>query len=157
MKNIILIFIVTFSVTCAAQTAEYNHLYDTSRDSTYYATYNKLKQLYIVNMYTDAYQQNRAKAREYRNKLRSSGEFDPKTLGKDHGGLNWLKDNWQKTEFKSYEEAVKEFDDLLAATLVPTKESEAYNEVYLEAIIKYGPEIFTDMFFELMKEYPDKI
>jgi len=31
-----------------------------------------------------------------------------------------------------------------------------FNNFNAQAIIKYGPEIFTDVYFEIMAEYPDK-
>jgi len=149
------IIIITCSLPAVGQTVSAPKP-DIVRDSTYYTTYNTLKQLYIEETNTAEYQKYSALLRIYKKKLRSTNKFKTSLLVKDQGGLNWLKNNWDQTEFTSYEEAVDEYDKVLKALADVDKHHPEFNNFNAQAIIKYGPEIFTDVYFEIMAEYPDK-
>ena len=150
------LIILTFSYQTKAQSKVSAPKFETSRDSSYYATYNKLKQLFIEQMNTPEYQNYRIRLLAYKKKLRSTKEFKVSFLLKDQGGLNWLKDNWERTEFTSYEEAVSEFNKLVESASAVDKKHPKFNNYNTQAILKYGPEIYTDVFLEIMAEYPDK-
>jgi hypothetical protein len=160
MRSIYLIFASLLLSHFSASSQVYKDtlcLFDTSRDSTYYSTYNKLKELYIKQMLSPDYQTARQMTIVYRRKLRSKGNFDTSLIAKDPGGLKWLETNWQKTEFTSYDEAKDEFDAIVKLMGSKSKENQEFNDYHYTAVLKYGPQIFIDMYMEVRLEYPDKI
>lgn len=82
----------------------------------------------------------------------------PADLGKDKGALNWLKNNWQKTKFSSYEQAENEYEDIIQAHLKADSEPEgkAFNDFYIDCVLQYGPQIYVDMYMDVKATYPDK-
>jgi len=134
--------------------------FSTERDSAYFNTFNTLKDLFVKQILSARYQQTRQLIQSYKSKLRSSGYFKAADLAKDPGGLKWLKENWAKTGFARYEEAVKEYNNLLATSNADNKENKEHIEFdsfNFTAMLKYGPQIFVDVVKEVMIEYPDKI
>lgn len=130
--------------------------FNTVKDSTYFATYNKLKSLYLEMMYSPCYLEGKFKTSEYSRKLRVSPDFKSSIIAKDEGALNWLKENWQFTGFTSYEEALKEYNNLKQVHMKCQFENPEYTNYQLKAIMKYGPTIYSDMILEIITEYPDK-
>jgi hypothetical protein len=154
----ILLTLICSFYYCPAQAKPSPHVqFDTSRDSAYYNTYNRLKELFVKKILSSDYQAAQQMLIVYRDKLRSKGNFDTSLIAKYPGGLNWLKTNWQKTDFASYEEAKEMLEAATKLMSKPTDENLEYNTFNFLAISKYGPQIFLDMYLEVKLEYPDKI
>lgn len=83
----------------------------------------------------------------------------PADLGKDKGGLNWLKNNWRKTKFSIYEQAEKEYNNVIEAHINADSEPEgkAFNDFYLECMLQYGAQMYIDMYMDVKSTYPDKL
>ncbi len=149
--------IAAFSIGSFAQSDVEPQPYDSAdQDSIYFADYKKLKDLYVVYMLSPTFQKSREQLRDYRSKLKSGKQFDIKLLSKDPGGLNWLRDNWHKTGFTSYDEALQQYKTIADLLDAPSSEKQAFDDYHFETSLKYGPEMFLDMYREVMIEYSDK-
>lgn len=163
MKSFILtVFLLSASV-CLAQgkTNEVvipKGMFDESRDSTYYRTYQKLKELYVAKMFTPQHKDTKKLNDAFRDKLRSDDGVFPSGIGAKYpNALEWLKDgNLEKTQFKSFEEAQADYDRIIAVARLEDAAIPEYSEYSAAAILKYGPQIFIDLVFEVMMEYPDQ-
>jgi len=147
---VIIIFLI---ITCKA-IGQPREIYP-EKDSAYYPTYNKVKELYIKQLHTKSYQKCRLLTNEYKKKWRSLYDGTGAELAKDIGGLKWLKKNWQKTRFKSYDEAVKEFEGVLASTTACQIDNAEFTKAYFYAVRRYGAYIYLDLEEEMENEYPD--
>lgn len=133
-------------------------MFDESRDSTYYKTYQKLKELYVAKIFTPQHKETKKLNDAFRDKLRSDNGVFPSGIGNKYpGALEWLKDgNLEKTQFKSFEEAQEDYDRIIAVARLEDAAVPEYSQYSAAAIIKYGPQIFIDIVFEVMMEYPDQ-
>jgi len=157
---VITFFVLSVFLPCGINAQATAPVFTTERDSAYTTTFNTLKELFIKQMLTERYQQTRLLVLSYKSKLKSSGHFKAASLANDPGGLKWLKENWTKTGFTSYEEAVREYRGLEASFAANNRESKEHMEFdsfNFDAMLKYGPHIYVDMYKEVMLEYPDKI
>lgn len=130
--------------------------WEQKKDSAYEATYQKLKQLHIEKIHSPEHLKTNQLLSAYKKKWRSKYTGSPEDFAKDYSGLKWLKDNWQITEFKSYEEAEAEFAVIFQAVTDEQNAHQEYMKYYTETVLKYGPYIYTDMYMEVIFEYPDK-
>ena len=92
--------------------------------------------------------------RTYRDKWRWIYDGTPQELGKDEGGLCWLENNWQRTQFKSYQEAVDGYKKVLEAYAESDRQNQVGTDYFVEVTLIYGPQLFIDLQMELMIEYP---
>jgi hypothetical protein len=151
------LLIFTFSQNVTGQTTPPPAVpFNTVRDSTYIAAAAKLKSLFVAHIHSSCNQEARAKSLEYKRKLRLNNVFDTGTLAKDPGGLNWLKDNWQKTGFTSYEQAQNEYSEVMKAQRECLDQNSEYKEYLMTSLQEYGGTIVTEMVMEVVAEYPDK-
>lgn len=147
-----LIFVFHFGIS---QNPEYNNVVLESKDSTFYASYAKVKQLYIERIHTPAYQTYITHANEYKKKWRSVYNGTGSELAKDKGGLKWIKANLNKTQFTTYDQAVEEFSKLNTLALKEGFANKKFADAYFEALYKYGYYIYHDLEQEMQMEYPE--
>lgn len=158
MKKIILILhLLSVSIVLSQKLdAEGKVIFNTNRDSTYYSVYNEIKELYIARISTPEHQILREMRMAFRNKMKSAEGIFPQEVGSKIGILEWLKINWKKTGFKSYEQAEEEWNLL---TTQDNKIDTIYPELrekLIAATLEYGPTVLIDLVQELAIEYPDK-
>jgi hypothetical protein len=157
--KIIIICISLYTISIKGQTTEktnHNISSEQYKDSTYYATYNELKELFIKKIHSPSYQIYSETIINYRRKWRSVYDGTGEELAKDPGALKWLKNNWQRTEFKSYEEAQKEYQRIWPLHLAAEKANKEFERARKRAVLRYGFEFYHNLYLEMMEEYPDK-
>lgn len=126
------------------------------KDSSYNAAFEKLKKLLIAKIHTQGYQENKKLITAFREKLRENSGLYPSGIGLQPSVLAWVKINLEKTKFKSYEEAVADYDEILKASQAEDVKNPDYLNYSVTAVLKYGPQILVDVVLEVMTEYPDK-
>ena len=160
LKKILIFTFIILNSSLIAQTEtppNENNIYsEYVNDSAYQATYSKLKELYIRKINSPTYLKSRSLIKSYSKKWKGAYTGPAEVFVKDPGMLSWLKDNWQKTEFTSYEEAEKEYRKVYASLLEDTIANPEFESLMIKAIMKYGPWIYTKVFEEIYHDYPDK-
>lgn len=159
MKVFQLIIFLAISTLCTAQ----NDPVESSvisklpiNDSLYNASFEKLKKLLIAKIHTQGYQENKKLITAFREKLRENSGLFPSGIGQQPSVLAWVKINLEKTKFKSYEEAVTDYDAILKASQAEDVKNPDYLNYSVTAVLNYGPQILVDVVLEVMMEYPDK-
>lgn len=164
MAKYFIMVLLLLTLTCYAQAKTDENevvipkgMFDESRDSTYYKTYQKLKELYVAKLFTTQHKETKKLNDAFKDKMRSDDGVFPSGVGSKHPSvLEWLKDgNLEKTQFKSLEEAQADYDKIVAVARLEDAAVPGYSEYSAAAIIKYGPQIFIDLLFEVMMEYHD--
>lgn len=158
MKSILITFImcVAFSSNAQKIDAEGKVVWNTERDSTYYTTYDKLKELFVQKIHSPSYKVVHDMTIAFKEKIRQDDGRMPEGLGQTSNILFWVKNNLPVTKFKSFNEAEEEWNAILKQYENVDLENPDYTRFSTTAIMKYGPLIFTDIVEEVMLEYPDK-
>lgn len=158
-SKLLLLISLFLSVNTIAQEIDEKRLYFVERDSAYYAKYEKLKELYIKKIHSPTYRKYKSLINSYKSKWRfayeGSGDKLGAELAKNPGGLNWIKNNLEKTKFESYEAAVEEFDLVMAAAKDDNTANKEFSEYSLEVMMNSGPGMYIDLVEEMMMLYPD--
>ncbi|MES2484433.1 MAG: hypothetical protein V4581_00570, partial [Bacteroidota bacterium] len=121
---------------------------DPKQDPEYVAASLKLKGLLSKQMASQSYLKYRSLTAEFNERA----NFDPKN-NKAATGMNamqWVRKNLNKTMFISINQAEMEWDAIGLIYLAEKKENAEYHIFQNDAILKYGPEIYTDAMTEVM-------
>lgn len=123
-------------------------------DTPYAERYKKLKELYIASLHSES--------AIYASKLKADfflkvnfTEEDNTVMGIKENMFGWIRDNLHKTGFESYEEAVRDFEEIEAATEKELEENPEFLNYFLESTRFEGPHIFTDIDQELRMMHPE--
>ncbi len=146
MKKLLLFILVLLCKSVAGQTSS---LQTDSITNEYTIRYNKLKELYIKKIDSESY--------KTANSLLSS--FVKKTHMRkltDMPMLVWIKLNLYITEFKSFEEAQKEWDAVEAAQEIEFEENTEYYDYVFESMMKTSVDIHINSEQEVRMEHPEK-
>lgn len=98
-------------------------------------TYEELKELYIKMENSESHKLSNKLMKAFMEKMNYK-EKDISVIQSPNGMLEWIKANIEKTGFASYEDAVKEYEEMMAATMKSTTE----NMDFYMALGKADPE-----------------
>jgi len=121
---------------------------DPKEEPEYVAASLKLKGLLYKRLSSKSYIKWHSLITEFNEKA----NFDPKRNKAETGmdAMQWVRKNLNKTMFISIGHAEMEWDAIGLIYLAEKKENTEYHTFQDDAIIKYGPEIYTDALTEVM-------
>jgi len=129
-----------------------------SNDPDYTEMKNKLIALHLQELDSESYKRSAVLSRSFHDKLNYTGEVtDVMKLFREKKVVDWVKENFAVTEFESVEEAQKEYDAMMQATMATITENEAYHNYMMQAVLKYGADILTEATMYVFREHPEKM
>ncbi|NDI98778.1 hypothetical protein GWA97_06790 [Flavobacterium sp. LaA7.5] len=146
--------IITFLVTLLVCIITQNSFsQETVKDSAYVADYEQLKALYIKMLDTDSYQESSKLMKSFFQKMNKK---DKTVLIHPDDYINWVKDNIEQTDFKSFTEAEFEWDIIKLLQKKSIEENQGYYDFLMKAISKHGATISSDVLMSVRRENPEK-
>lgn len=128
-------------------------------NSEYITRYTKLKAMYVDLQNTESTKEYIALQKSFKEKAHYEEE-QRETILQGKKGVNalfeWVRNNVEKTDFKSCEEAETEISKILAVNMKIISENKELYSYYLETY-KFCETLVVDLFFELKKEYGDDL
>jgi hypothetical protein len=112
------------------------------KDTAYANTYNKLRTLYLKQLDSESHKKAQKIGMAFMQKAKFTGDF--KNFKDENGLMDWIKENLDKTSFKSYEEAVKENEAMKLAYEADAKENADYF-AYMKIANQKFPRIGVDV------------
>jgi len=123
LSQIVLIGVLLFtSYTMQSQTAPEAKKDEKVSTEKTKVTYEELKELYLKRENSESYKLANKLMKAFIEKMNYK-EKDLSVIQTPNGRLEWIKANLEKTGFANYEEAVKEYEEMMAVATKSTTEN----------------------------------
>lgn len=127
--------------------AESKSLVSVEDSTSYQEAYIKLRKLYFKTHDSEVYMKYAISLEDFCFKSNISLK-DIKKLKKSQSILSWVKENFETTKFKSFEEAEKEYEAIQMADLAQYQENDDYYVYLFFVINKFGSKMLSDIMIE---------
>lgn len=129
---------------------------DTLTGAAYTARFKEIKENYLVNYDTEVYAAHETLIFTFTEKMNFKGNYTAAAMKEYGDPLKWVAANIEKTKFKNYEEADREWQAILE---ISGKLQDANEDFYTYLRKTSTPDdmrILQNVLAELMKEQPEK-
>ncbi|MUV05018.1 hypothetical protein GN157_14975 [Flavobacterium rakeshii] len=141
MKFLYTLSFSILSLTLTAQTTEDNSSKKAVEESTYEKDFEQLKELHIAYENSEDRVKHLKLMDDFYDKIKELRKMRD-AIGNDvNATLEWIKNNLDKTQFTSYEEAKKEWDNIQTVGMTSFMKNQEYFNFMQKCLLKYGPDI----------------